>query len=122
MSLNFKSGQGWGSKYSLKSLIMLQENLFLVTLQLLYFSSNVFVQLFFVLYHNSFKCSTCPLVFGCWKLSHMIFLKLRKKELENLQNTNSSTGKSLSEALLFAEHGENMLCTKIVLNVRGNFC
>ena len=33
-----------------------------------------------------------------------------------------STGKSLSEALLFAEHGENMLCTKIVLNARDNFC
>jgi hypothetical protein len=32
------------------------------------------------------------------------------------------TGKSLSETLLFAEHGENMLCTKIVLNVRNNFC
>ena len=32
------------------------------------------------------------------------------------------TGKSLSEALLFAENGENMLCTKIVLNVRNNFC
>ena len=32
------------------------------------------------------------------------------------------TGESLSEALLFAEHGENMLCTKIVLNVRNNFC
>ena len=32
------------------------------------------------------------------------------------------TGKSLSEALLFAEHVENMLCTKIVLNVRNNFC
>ena len=32
------------------------------------------------------------------------------------------TGKSLSEALLFAEHGENMLCTEIVLNVRNNFC
>ena len=31
------------------------------------------------------------------------------------------TGKSLSEALLFAENGENMLCTKIVLNVRNNF-
>ena len=29
-----------------------------------------------------------------------------------------STGKSLSEALLFAEHGENVLCTKIVLNVK----
>ena len=32
------------------------------------------------------------------------------------------TGKSLSGALLFAEYGENMLCTKIVLNVRNNFC
>ena len=32
------------------------------------------------------------------------------------------TGKSLSEVLLFAQDGENMLCTKIVLNVRNNFC
>ena len=32
------------------------------------------------------------------------------------------TGKSLSEALLFAEHWEHILCTKIVLNVRNNFC
>ena len=32
------------------------------------------------------------------------------------------TGKSLSEALLFAEHGENMLFTKIALNVGNNFC
>ena len=32
------------------------------------------------------------------------------------------TGKSLSADLLFAEHGENMLCTKIVLKVRNNFC
>ena len=32
------------------------------------------------------------------------------------------TGKSLSEALPFAEHGENILCTKIVVNVRNNFC
>ena len=36
--------------------------------------------------------------------------------------SSSCTGRSLSEALLFAEHGENMLCTKIVLNVRNNFC
>ena len=28
----------------------------------------------------------------------------------------------MSEAVLFAEHGENMLCTKIVLNTRNNFC
>ena len=34
----------------------------------------------------------------------------------------SPTCKSLAEALLFAEHGENMLCTKIVLNVKNNFC
>jgi hypothetical protein len=26
-------------------------------------------------------CSICPLVFDCWELSHVIFLKLRKKEL-----------------------------------------
>ena len=30
-------------------------------------------------YH--FGCSTCPLVFCCWELSHVIFFKLRKKEL-----------------------------------------
>ena len=33
----------------------------------------------------------------------------------------SVTGKSLSEALIFAEHGENMLCTEIVLNAKNNF-
>ena len=27
------------------------------------------------------RCSTCGLVFGCWELNPMIFLKLRKKEL-----------------------------------------
>ena len=32
------------------------------------------------------------------------------------------TGKFLSEALPFAEHGENMSRTIIVLNVRNNFC
>ena len=32
------------------------------------------------------------------------------------------TGKSLSEVLLFSEHGENMLCTQIVLNVKNNYC
>ena len=34
----------------------------------------------------------------------------------------AATGKSLSEALLFAEHRENMFCTKMVLIVRNNFC
>ena len=37
-------------------------------------------------------------------------------------NLRHSTGKSFSEALLFAEHGENMLCTEIALNVKNNFC
>ena len=32
-----------------------------------------------------------------------------------------STGKSLSETLIFAEHGKNMLCTKIVLECQKQF-
>ena len=31
---------------------------------------------------------------------------------KGVQKLNSGTGKSLSEALLLSEHGENMLCTK----------
>jgi hypothetical protein len=38
------------------------------------------------------------------------------------ESQNKCTGKSLSEALLFAEHGEKMLCTKSVLNIRNKFC
>ena len=38
-----------------------------------------------------------------------------------LKSSVACTGKSLSEVLLFAEHGENMLCTNIVLNVRNKF-
>ena len=38
------------------------------------------------------RCSTCPLVLGCCELSHVIFLKLRKKEqlakLSKLKNDN----------------------------------
>ena len=55
----------------------------------------------------------------------MIFGLIKQKVLPCLYwkiLTIKFTGKSLSEALLFAEHGENMLCTKIVLNVRNNFC
>ena len=49
-----------------------------------------------------------------FRKSFRLAKKIKKKE--------QITGKSLSEAHLFAEHGENMLCTKIVLNVRNNFC
>ena len=53
------------------------------------------------------------------KTNHMFNDK--KIDKENL-DVKISTGKSLSESLPFAEHGENMLCTKIVLNIRNNFC
>ena len=46
----------------------------------------------------------------------------RKDVFDSLQSLLDDTGKSLSEALLFGEHGENMLCTEIVLNVKNNFC
>ena len=42
--------------------------------------------------------------------------------LDKFLNKLPSTGKSLSEALLFAEHRKNMLSTEIVLNVKINFC
>ena len=29
---------------------------------------------------KSYRCSTCGLVLGCWRLNHVIFLKLKKKE------------------------------------------
>ena len=44
------------------------------------------------------------------------------RSMFRVQWTLVSTGKSLSEALLFAEHGENILCTEIVLNVKNIFC
>ena len=42
--------------------------------------------------------------------------------LTELDNRSSRTGKSFSEALLFAEHGENILCTEIVSDIQNNFC
>ena len=47
---------------------------------------------------------------------------LQSQEINYLFINVLATGKSLSEALLFAKHRENMWCTKIVLNVRNNFC
>ena len=44
------------------------------------------------------------------------------KPFEKLNYADCSTGTSLSEALFFAEHGENMLCTETVLNIKNNFC
>ena len=47
-------------------------------------SFSNFLGLIHVLVHKlyrSSRCSTCALVFGCWELSHVIFLMLRKKEL-----------------------------------------
>ena len=55
-------------------------------------SHNTFVSLRWITWLNNQKkpvkghvedprCSTCPLVCGSWELSHVIFLKLREKEL-----------------------------------------
>ena len=50
--------------------------------------------------------------------------KIAKKQPSKRKNSVGivDTGRSLSEGLLFAEHGENMLCTYIVLDVKNNFC
>ena len=75
-------------------------------------------------------------IFSSWQMLSPPFLAMAPNYFcnesghENFQNLQDwqdfanviDTGKSLSEALLFAEHGENMLCTKIVLNVRKKFC
>ena len=44
---------------------------------------HIFYQIYSGFIGGSFHpwCSTCPLVFGCCDLSHMIFFILRKKEL-----------------------------------------
>ena len=48
-----------------------------------FFKALYFVKLYsiFIFVSSSLGSSTCPLVFGCCELSHVIFLKLRKKEL-----------------------------------------
>ena len=55
------------------------------------------------------------------RLLILLFLVSRTCPVIQGSSESTRTGKSLSEALLFAEHGENMLCTKIVLNVKNNF-
>ena len=63
--------------------------------------------------NNKHQMCVCP------KNKRIILLET---EASRAKYQNLCKGKSLSEPLLFAEHGENMLCTKIVLNVRNNFC
>mgnify|MGYP001489392112 CR=1 FL=1 len=65
----------------------------------------------------------CVVILKQLNLDHKkLGIKKRETSVESQLVQDTSTGKSLSEALLFADHGENMLCTKIVLNVRNNFC
>ena len=52
--------------------------LFLKKNPVIYFLFCLWVYLFFFF---SLWSSTSPLVFDCWELNHVIFLKLRKKEL-----------------------------------------
>ena len=62
-----------------------------------------------------YKCQQCPEKFRqiCEAQTHFVGAH---------QNSDEDTGKFLSEALLFAEHGENMLCTEIVFDIQNNFC
>ena len=53
-----------------------------------------------------------------FKKIHATFLTMTKLEEQICRYI----CKSLSEALLFAEHGENILCTKNFLNDGNNFC
>ena len=57
-----------------------------------------------------------------WKDLLRKYVKIHWRIFGKWESTLFNTNTSLSEALLFAEHGENILCTKIVLNVRNNFC
>ena len=81
--------------------------------------------------HHTYQCHMCHYSSN-YKESLKAHLNLVHKQTEaeiatvhgkrKKAEKPNRTGKSLSEALLFAEHGENMLCTKIVQNVRNNFC
>ena len=44
-----------------------------------------------------------------------------EEEQMDVDENEENTGKSLSEALLFFLHGENIMCTKFALNFRNNF-
>ena len=59
---------------------------------------------------------------GIIKLLFVALFLPRKQPTTYLHmGTNENTGKSLSEALLFAEHGENMLCAKICSKCQKQF-
>ena len=49
-------------------------------------------------------------------------LHLEEQRAESLENIDMIQVNLCQKLFFFAEHGENMLCTKIVLNVRNNFC
>ena len=72
-------------------------------------------------------------IFGFQSLNHILSFFLKIFLIENFGfltfpffalswKRESNIGKSLSEALIFAEHWENMLCRNIVLNVKNNIC
>ena len=58
-------------------------------------------------YWENFKIQKKP------KHFHHLKEETERKLSKPVRNYKVQTGKSLSEALLFAEHGENMLCTKM---------
>ena len=65
---------------------------------------------------------SCNMTQKCLAIQYCPKLYDEMVALEEAGSIITVTGKSLSEALLFAEHGEKMLCKKIVPNARNNFC
>ena len=66
-------------------------------------------------------CSVRVLNIGVSLIVLKVFHKQILVKFEIVHN-DASTGKSLSEALIFAEHRKNMLCTEIVLNFKISLC
>ena len=88
----FQTNRTWQVHFNFTDILLINFNLLINFRNFKYFSTmntwDMSVEI-----TNRIRCSTCPLVFGCWELSHVIFLMLRKKELlaqswANSQNDN----------------------------------
>ena len=77
-----------------------------------------YLKRFWIVLAKNFKSCFCDRL-NQWKwMQRSAKTKAKTKTVQIF----SDTGRSFSDALLFPEHRKSMLCTKIVLNVRNNFC
>ena len=80
---------------------------------------------FFFLWEASiFSCSSLNIQFHSdiivVQLGYTVYIWIVLKSKVISAQRSTGTGKSLSEALLFAEYGENTMCTEI--DIQNNFC